>query len=59
MVVRVGLAAENDQGLYRFNRSYDHFYRVLFTDAGPVIPVHFGKEGYRVEYVHQPTGDCT
>lgn len=58
MGINVELSAEIEAGRYVFRPSYGHFYRVFFSDGVPSIPIHFSKEGYRVDYRHKPTSDC-
>lgn len=58
MIVRVPISAEFENRIYVFRHSSDHFYRAIFTDAGPMILMHFGAEAVRAEYRHQPTAAC-
>ncbi|HEX7873627.1 MAG TPA: hypothetical protein VF475_11990 [Sphingobium sp.] len=57
-VLKMPVAAEMVGRKRSFQRSDDHFYRVLFVDGQPAIRVAFGKEGNLSDYVRYTSNDC-
>jgi len=57
-VLKMPVVAEVVGGKSTFQRSEDHFYRVLFVEGQPVIRVAFGKEGNLSNYVRYTSSDC-
>ena len=57
-ILKMPVVAEVIDGKSSFQRSEDHFYRVLFVEGQPVIRVAFGKEGYLSDYVRYSSSNC-
>lgn len=57
-VLRMPMVAETVDGQFDFTPADDHFYRVLHTDAGPIVRVAFGPDGTIVDYKRKSPGEC-
>jgi hypothetical protein len=56
-VLRVPLIAQRMNGKYAFQRSDDHFYRIIQSASGPTIRVAF-SDGVVFDYRRQSTNEC-
>jgi len=57
-VLRMPVAADSVGGKNIFQRSDDHFYRIIYSAGHPIIRIAFGKEGDLKNYVRHPSTDC-
>ena len=58
MVLAVPMVASIDQSGFQLKRGKEHFYRVLWTEAGPIIRIAFGPEGTIRDYQRRSTSAC-
>ena len=58
MILRLPLTARTVDGQITFQESVDHLYRVVHTDAGPVIRVVVSPDASLVNYRRQPSEGC-
>ena len=58
MVLRIPMVASVDEGRFQLKSGGEHFYRVLSTDAGPVIRVAFYPDGMIKDYQRRSIKTC-
>ena len=57
-ILRIPFSAKFRDGRYKFERSDDHYFRVLHTADGPLILVAFGPDGYLKKYRRSSANEC-
>jgi hypothetical protein len=58
MVLAIPMIASSGEAGLELKGGEEHFYRVLMTDAGPVIRVAFGPDGTLRDYERRSKSPC-